>query len=97
MAGKKADVILRNFSNSLSDNDLQFLASRLAYQYQDDLSEVCGIIADLKGKGKIDNCDVDYWLQGAKSSSDFYRQIDQLAASCLKEYERRGGSRLTLV
>lgn len=94
---KKSDAVLRNFSNSLSDGDLQFFASRLAYQYQDDLAEVFNVLALMKSDGKLENCDVDYWLQGAKSCADFYKQVDQLAASCLKEYERRGGNRLTLV
>jgi hypothetical protein len=97
VASKKGDVILKNFSNSLSDSELQFFASRLHYQYQDDLADVFDGLADLKSKGRIDNCDVDYWLQGAKSAGDFYKQVDQLSSSCLREYERRGGNRLNLI
>ncbi len=97
MASRKSDLLLKNFTNSLSDNNLQFFTSRLNYQYQDDLSEVFNRIADMKSNNQLENCDVDYWLTGAKNSTDFYRQVDQLATFCMREYERRGGSRLNLV
>ena len=97
MAVRKSDTLLKNFSSSLSDNDLQFFTSRLVYQYQDDLYEVISRLVKLKENNDLDNKDVDYWLLGAKTFSDFYRQVDQLGSSCLKEYERRGGNRLSLV
>jgi hypothetical protein len=97
MASKKSDIILKNFSNSLSDNDLQFFTSRLVYQYQDDLYEVFTRLGQMKDNGQIENCDVDYWLQGAKTCSDFYRQVEQLTSSCVREFERRGGNRTILV
>jgi hypothetical protein len=97
MAGKKSDIILKNFSGSLSDNDLQFFTSRLVYQYQDDLYEVFNRLVQMKERGQIENFDVDYWLQGAKNSSDFYRQVEQLTSSCVREFERRGGNRTVLV
>ena len=51
----------------------------------------------MKERGQIENFDVDYWLQGAKNSSDFYRQVEQLTSSCVREFERRGGNRTVLV
>lgn len=96
MASRKSDVLLRNFSTSLTDNDLQFFTSRLHYQYQDDLHQAFTKLDQMKKNNQLENCDVDYWLAGAKSSNDFYRQVDQLASSCMKEYERRGGSKISL-
>ena len=97
MATRKSDLLLKNFTNSLSDSNLQFFTSRLNYQYQDDLAEVFDRVMDMKSKNQLENCDVDYWLLGAKSSADFYRQVDQLSSFCLREYERRGGNKLNLV
>lgn len=97
MAIRKSDVLLRNFSSSLTDADLQFFTSRLHYQYQDDLYQAFSKLEQLKSNNQLENCDVDYWLSGAKNSADFYRQVDQLSASCMREYERRGSSKLSLV
>lgn len=81
----------------MSDNHLQFVTSRLFYQYQDDLAEVFDFIGDLKKNKQLDNCDVDHWLGTAKSNCDFYKQVEQLSVACMREYERRGGNRLSLV
>jgi hypothetical protein len=94
---RKSDNLLKNFTGSLTDNDLQFFASRLYYQYQDDLFQVFDHIDNMKKNGHLENIDVDHWFSGAKNSNDFYRQVDQLTNSCMKEYERRGGTKLNLV
>lgn len=94
---RKNDQILKNFTNSLTDNDLQFFASRLYYQYQDDLSQVFDRLTIMKKSNQLENADVDYWLSNAKTSADFHKQVDSLGISCLKEYERRGGSRQSLI
>ena len=96
-SARKSDQIVKNFATSMSDNDLKFVTSRLFYQYQDDLAEVFNFFSELKKNRQLDNCDVDHWLGGAKSNCDLYKQVDQLSAACMREYERRGGSRLSLV
>lgn len=94
---RKSDQILKNFSSSLTDGDLQFFASRLYYQYQDDLCNVFDRLGNMKKNNQLENCDVDYWLSSAKTSTDFHRQVDALVTACVKEYERRGGSKQNLI
>jgi hypothetical protein len=96
-SARKSDQIVKNFATSLNDNDLLFVTSRLFYQYQDDLSEVFEYIGELKKAKQLDNADVDYWLGSAKTFCDFYKQVDHLGVACMREYERRGGNRLSLV
>lgn len=94
---RKTDQIIKNFTNSLTDHDLQFFASRLYYQYQDDLSSVFDRLGVMKKNNQLENADVDYWLSNAKTSAEFLKQVDILSTACLKEYERRGGARQNLI
>lgn len=94
---RKSDQLVKNFATSLSDYDLQFVTSRLFYQYQDDLYQVFDHVSNMKKNKQLDNADVDHWLSGAKNISDFYKQVDHLSSACMREYERRGGNRLSLI
>ncbi len=94
---RKNEQLVKNFVSNLTDNDLQFVTSRLFYQYQDDLYEVFDFISTLKKNKQLENSDVDYWLGSAKNYNDFYKQVDALSNSSMREYEKRGGNKLTLI
>lgn len=89
-SNRKADSLLKSFSSSLTENDLQFFCSRLFWRYQDDLTQVFDYISEMKQKKMLEDADVDHYLYNCKTSEDFHKNLDMLTKSCLKEYERRG-------
>ena len=94
---RKSEQIAKNFVNSLTDHELQFITSRLFYQYQDDLYVVFERFAEMKSQNRLENIDVDHWLGSVKNYQDFYKQVDMISVLCMKEYEKRGGNRLNLI
>lgn len=96
-SARKSDQLIKNFAIALSDNDLQFVTSRLFYQYQDDLAEVFEFFDNVKKNKLLENVDVDYWLSSAKTYCEFGKYVELLSAACMREYERRGGNRLNLI
>jgi len=97
VSARKSEQISKNFASSLTDHDLQFITSRLFYQYQDDLYVVFERFAEMKKQNRLENIDVDYSLGNAKTYQDFYKQLDMISVACMKEYEKRGGNRLNLI
>jgi hypothetical protein len=94
MPPRQTKSVLRNFSYNLTDKDLAFICSRLHYNYQDDLAEVC----DFLSLAQTENIEVVRgWLDDVESSSEFYSVLDEIQGSVNKEFERRGGSFAELV
>lgn len=88
MPPRQTKPVLRNFSYNLTDKDLAFICSRLYYNYQDDLSDVCNFLS----LAQTENVEVIRgWLESAESSGDFYSVLDEIKSSVDKEFERRGG------
>ena len=88
MPPRQTKPVLRNFSYNLTDKDLAFICSRLYYNYQDDLSDVCNFLS----LAQTENVEVIRgWLESAESSGDFYSVVDEIKSSVDKEFERRGG------
>jgi hypothetical protein len=88
MPPRQTKPVLRNFSYNLTDKDLAFICSRLHYNYQDDLSDVCNFLS----LAQTENVEVIRgWLESAESSGDFYSVVDEIKSSVDKEFERRGG------
>jgi hypothetical protein len=78
---KKTDVFLKECVGKLSDDDLDFIVSRLDQNLQGDLSEWLTVLSK--------NYEIDRMLCSAKSTDEFYDTVDQIEDLVRKEYNRR--------
>lgn len=78
---KNFDVILKEYFQRLSDENLKFVTARFNQRYGGDLGEVLDFIGSSK--------DIDKWLQTAASHEDFYDMMEELAKIANQEAERR--------
>lgn len=82
---KKIDFLLKQFTSMCNFEELNLLYTRLNQKYQGDLVIALQFISQCK------HCEneVNFWLESAKDSDEFFSMIDLLAKSINKEYDRR--------
>jgi hypothetical protein len=81
MANKDAKSVIVEYVSSLSNDQLQFLTSRLVEKLGGDLAEALDEMAKDK---KIDDI-----LSDAGSSENLYNVLDSIRDVCLKEFKKR--------
>ncbi len=80
---KKPDLMLKEYSVRLSDDNLKFVNGRLSQRLSGDLPEVLDFMSN--------TTEMDRWLSSAKSSWDVYEMLD-ISQKCVeKEFVRRFG------
>jgi hypothetical protein len=82
---KKIDMVLKQFANSLTQEELSKLYTRLNQKYEGDLATALAIISD------SNYCDgeVNLWLESASNSNEFFDMVDTVTKFINKEYDRR--------
>jgi len=80
---KKPDMLLREYVQRLSDENLKWVAARLSQRLDGDLPEVLEFFSNAG--------DMDRWLASAKTSNDLYDMIDLTQKYTDKEYTKRFG------
>lgn len=73
---------VKEFANTISDNDLLFVTTRLADRCAGDLAEALDFLSKQKN--------VDIILSSAHSSEEFYRTLDMVADVLRQECEKKG-------
>ncbi len=73
---------LVEFANTLSEDDLRFLNSRLTERLQGDIAEALDFLSHYKA--------IDSVLSVAKTSNEVYNVCDQLTETLQKECKKRG-------
>jgi hypothetical protein len=81
---KSSDVVLKEYFQRLSDENLKFVTARFNQRYGGDLGEVLEFLGSSK--------DIDKWLQSASSHEDFYDMMEELAKVANQESERRSAA-----
>lgn len=81
---KSSDVVLKEYFQRLSDENLKFVTARFNQRYGGDLGEVLDFLSSSK--------DIDKWLQNASSHEDFYDMMEELAKVANQESERRSAA-----
>lgn len=78
---KKTDVFLKECVAKLSDDDLEFIVSRLDQNLIGDFSDCLDVLSK--------NYEIDRMLRSANSVDEFYDIVDQISDSVYKELNRR--------
>ena len=78
---KKSDLMLKEYSKRLSDEDLRFLNARFTQNLQDDH-------ADIFNKLSTDK-EVNHWLSTALSGLEFFAMVDKVGEFVVRESKRR--------
>lgn len=78
---KSSDVVLKEYFQRLSDENLKFIIARFNQRYGGDLGEVLDFLSTSK--------DIDRYLQSANTHEAFYDMIEELASFANQEHERR--------
>jgi hypothetical protein len=78
---KKNDLVLREYSKRLSDEDLRYLNGRFLQNLQDDRAEIFNKLSADK--------DVDQWLKGALSGDELFNMVDKVGEFVMREAKRR--------
>lgn len=74
--------VLIEFSNSISDDDLKFLTSRLSEKLQGDMAEALEFMSHFK--------QMDTVLSAAKSGDEVFDLCEQVAEFLQRECKKRG-------
>lgn len=82
---KKPETVLKECVGKLSDENLDFIHSRLEQRMAGDLAACLDILSK--------NGDLDRWLATAQSSGEFFDMVDLVAEQVTKEYMRRNSKR----
>lgn len=77
---KKPDGLLKEYTRRLSDEDLQFLYSRLNQMLAGDLADVLNFLSYDR--------EIDRWLNNAQSVDELYASIDLLHSYLEKEAKK---------
>lgn len=78
---KKNDLMLKEYSKRLSDEDLRFLNVRFTQNLQDDR-------ADIFNKLSADK-EMDNWLRSAANGEELFDMVDKVSEFVLRESKRR--------
>jgi len=78
---KSSDVVLKEYFQRLSDENLKYVLARFNQRYGGDLGEVLDFLSTSK--------DIDKYLQSATTHEAFYDIIDDLTNLANQEHERR--------
>lgn len=78
----KRDRAVVEFINSVSDEDLRFLALRLIEKMSGDMPDALNFLSRKQ--------EVDLFLGSASSVEDFYKSCDTIKDWVVKEVKRRG-------
>jgi hypothetical protein len=81
MKGNRFFDTIKEYSRKLSDDDLYFIATRLAQRVGSDVGDVIEFMQR--------NQDVDYCLSGSKDANDFFDMIDAIDNIIQNEFKRR--------
>lgn len=82
---KKDDVIVTEYVRKLSDEDLSFLGGRFKQRLSGDMADVARTLAK--------DSDIDKWLSGATSGSEWFEMVEKIDAAVKAELERRFGKK----
>lgn len=78
---KKPDVYLKEYCTRLSDENLNFLHTRLGQKLSGDMAEALDFLSSVK--------EIDRWLSSADSSGEFFDMVDLILAACEQEHKKR--------
>lgn len=78
---KSSDIVLKEYFQRLSDENLKFIIARFNQRYGGDLGEVLDFLSTSK--------DIDRYLQSANTHEAFYDMIEELTSFANQEHERR--------
>jgi hypothetical protein len=81
MKSNKGHEIIREYAKKLSDDELRYLNIRLTQRIGGDIAEAVECIQS--------NQEMDRWLSGASSASDFFDMVDQVDGYIQQEVKRR--------
>lgn len=80
---KKPDMMLREYSTRLSDDNLKFVNGRLTQRLAGDLAEALDFMSNSN--------EMDRWFKSAVSCWDVYDMADLVQKNVEKEFVRRFG------
>lgn len=81
---KSFDVVLKEYFQRLSDDNLKFITARFNQRYGGDLGEVLEFLGSSK--------EIDKWLQSAVDHESLYNMIDELMNLANQESEKRSSA-----
>ena len=82
---KKDDVIVTEYVRKLSDEDLSFLGGRFKQRLGGDMADVAKVLAK--------DADIDKWLSGANSGSEWFDMVEKIDDTVKTELEHRFGKK----
>ena len=82
---QKDDVIVTEYVRKLSDEDLSFLGGRFKQRLSGDMADVARILSK--------DHDIDKWLSGANSGSEWFEMVERIDAAVKTEQEARFGKK----
>lgn len=80
---KKPEILLKEYAQRLSDDNLKFVNGRLTQRLSGDLPEVLDFFTNSN--------EVDRWLASSKTAWELYDMLDSTHNFVEKEYARRFG------